>query len=68
VKSAAFAISAVTAILGHNPVLQFFSRRSAGKSTKIPAGQELIVVLLRLMLAAQHFVGCRQHSEGPNAC
>jgi len=63
VKSAAFAISAATAILDRNPVLQFLSRRSAEKSVKIPVGQERKAVLLRLILAAQHFAGCHKYSD-----
>ena len=54
-----FVISTATTILGHGPVLQFASRRSTGESAKVPVGQELKVVLLRLILAAHRSTDCR---------
>jgi hypothetical protein len=40
VKSAPFAISAATATLGRNPVLQFFSHQSVEQFQNFQVGQE----------------------------
>jgi len=64
-KSAAFALSAATAILGRRPVLQLFSDGRRENPRKFRREQERKAVLLRLMLVARHFVGCRNYPEGP---